>query len=111
MVICSFCGKEVAQGCGKLYIKTDGRVLNFCSRKCEKNMLLLKRKPRNIRWTEDSIKERKLAKAKKEGTAVAKKSKPVAKSSAKTVPKTETKPVTETKSVSKTETKTTAAKE
>ncbi|MBW3015682.1 50S ribosomal protein L24e [Candidatus Woesearchaeota archaeon] len=51
MVNCSFCGEVIPQGRGKIYVKTDGRIFNFCSAKCEKNLLKLKRKPANIRWT------------------------------------------------------------
>lgn len=50
---CSFCGKDIEPGTGKIYVKTDGKVLNFDNMKCEKNMIKLKRKPRNLKWTED----------------------------------------------------------
>ncbi len=49
--ICSFCGNEIEVGTGKMYVRKDGRVLYFCSRKCEKNMLELKRNPRKLKWT------------------------------------------------------------
>ncbi len=48
---CSFCGKEIPKGSGKMYVKKDGTVLYFCSSKCEKNMLKLGRDPRKIKWT------------------------------------------------------------
>ena len=48
---CSFCGNEIEEGTGKIYVKADGRILNFDNQKCEKNMLKLNRKPRNIKWT------------------------------------------------------------
>jgi len=51
MVKCTFCGNIIKQGTGKMYIKTDAKILYFCSSKCEKNMLKLKRKPYNIRWS------------------------------------------------------------
>ena len=51
MVKCSFCGNEIEQGTGKIYVQTDGKILNFCSMKCEKNELKLKRKARNLKWT------------------------------------------------------------
>ena len=38
-------------GTGKMFVKTDGKVIYFCSMKCEKNMLKLKRKPAYIKWT------------------------------------------------------------
>jgi large subunit ribosomal protein L24e len=53
---CSFCSIEIPQGTGKLFVKTDGKVFYFCSNKCEKNMLKLKRKPRDTRWTEEARK-------------------------------------------------------
>lgn len=52
MARCSFCGTTIPEGTGKVYVKIDGKKLNFCSTKCEKNMLLLKRKARNLKWTE-----------------------------------------------------------
>ena len=58
MADCSFCGKNIAQGTGKIFVKTDGRVLNFCSMKCEKNMLKLGRKAREQAWTLESRKAR-----------------------------------------------------
>lgn len=47
---CSFCKKEIEKGTGKMFVKTDGKVFYFCSNKCDKNMLKLKRKPAKIRW-------------------------------------------------------------
>jgi large subunit ribosomal protein L24e len=49
---CTFCGKTIIQGTGKIYVKKDGKVFNFCSLKCEKNQLKLKRKSINVKWTE-----------------------------------------------------------
>lgn len=51
---CSFCGIEFSKGRGKIYVRTDARILYFCSKKCEKNMLKLKRKGREKKWTEES---------------------------------------------------------
>ena len=51
MVECSFCGTNIERGTGKLFVKKDSKLLYFCSSKCEKNMLKLKRKPYNVRWT------------------------------------------------------------
>lgn len=42
-----------------MYVKKDAKIFYFCSRKCEKNMIILGRKPRNITWTA----EHRLAKA------------------------------------------------
>jgi len=38
-------------GTGKMFIKRDGTVFFFCSGKCHKNSLKLKRVPRRTRWT------------------------------------------------------------
>ncbi len=48
---CSFCGEEIEPGTGKIYVRKDGKILHFCSRKCEKNMVVLKRNPRKLKWT------------------------------------------------------------
>ncbi|MHA1596718.1 MAG: 50S ribosomal protein L24e [Candidatus Asgardarchaeia archaeon] len=48
---CSFCGREIEFGTGITYILSDGRTLHFCSSKCKKNMLVLKRDPRKLKWT------------------------------------------------------------
>jgi large subunit ribosomal protein L24e len=48
---CSFCGNEIELGTGKMFVKRDGKVFYFCSRKCEKNMLELRRNPRKLKWT------------------------------------------------------------
>ncbi len=56
--ICSFCGYEIEPGTGKMYVRRDGRVLYFCSGKCEKNMLKLKRNPRKLKWTKYYVKGR-----------------------------------------------------
>jgi len=63
MAKCSFCEKELSQGTGTMYVKKDGKVFWFCSKKCEKNSIKLNRKPVKIRWTEQHRKEK--AKAKK----------------------------------------------
>ena len=49
--VCSFCGEEIEVGTGKMYVRRDGKVFYFCSGKCEKNMLELKRNPRKLKWT------------------------------------------------------------
>jgi large subunit ribosomal protein L24e len=45
-----------------MFVKNDGKILYFCSSKCEKNMLKLRRKPRDQRWTEAHKKEKSAAK-------------------------------------------------
>ena len=49
---CIFCGKEVPDYKGVYLMKNDGSVNYFCSSKCRKNMLKLKRDRRKTRWTE-----------------------------------------------------------
>lgn len=48
---CSFCGHEIPPGTGMSYVRRDGRVLRFCSSKCRKSMLEMKRDPRKLKWT------------------------------------------------------------
>jgi len=57
---CSFCGKEIPLGKEKIFVNKKGEALYFCSKKCEKNLLKLKRKPREIRWTKAYIEEKKI---------------------------------------------------
>ncbi len=56
MARCSFCGNTLKPATGKIFVKTDGKTLNFCSTKCEKNMIKLRRKPREHKWTKDYVK-------------------------------------------------------
>ena len=53
---CTFCGRSVAKGSGTMYAKNDGSVLWFCSAKCKKNALVLKRDPRKLKWTKKYVK-------------------------------------------------------
>jgi len=50
MAKCSCCKKDIEKGTGKIYVKTDGKVFNFCSMKCEKNIIKLGRIPRKLKW-------------------------------------------------------------
>ncbi len=58
MARCSFCDDIIAQGTGKVYVKTEGKILNFCSHKCEDNKLQLERKASKLKWTRVSQKLR-----------------------------------------------------
>ena len=49
--VCTFCGDEIEPGTGRMYIKKDGVVFNFCSSKCFKNLVVLGRVPRRTTWT------------------------------------------------------------
>ena len=51
MVRCSFCENVLRHGTGKIFVKKSGKLLYFCSMKCEKNMLKLKRKGITRKWT------------------------------------------------------------
>ncbi|MFH1623026.1 MAG: 50S ribosomal protein L24e [Candidatus Aenigmatarchaeota archaeon] len=33
---CSFCGRPLKSGTGKMFVKKDGTVYYWCSRRCEK---------------------------------------------------------------------------
>jgi len=48
---CSFCQENIKPATGKMLVKVDGKIIYFCSNKCEKNMFKLKRKARNLKWT------------------------------------------------------------
>ena len=48
---CSFSGDEIPKGKGILYVKRDGSLYYFCSSKCKKNFLKLKREGRKQKWT------------------------------------------------------------
>ena len=55
---CTFCGKDIKKGTGIMYIKKEGKVFHFCSSKCEKNLLKLKRVPRYATWTKSYADEK-----------------------------------------------------
>ncbi|MBU4501327.1 MAG: 50S ribosomal protein L24e [Nanoarchaeota archaeon] len=59
MANCSFCEKRIEKGTGKLFVYKTGKTLNFCSNKCEKNMLKLGRKARNLKWASKKKTEKK----------------------------------------------------
>ena len=48
---CSFCGYEFPPGTGIMYVRNDGSILWFCSSKCRKSALKLKRDSRRFKWT------------------------------------------------------------
>ena len=53
---CRFCDRPVAKGSGTMLAKNDGSILWFCSAKCKKNALVLKRDPRKLKWTNKYVK-------------------------------------------------------
>ncbi len=53
---CSFCGNQIKPGHGRVFVKNDGSMLYICSSKCWKNMFILKRDPRRLKWTRRYVK-------------------------------------------------------
>jgi nucleoside-diphosphate kinase len=45
--VCSFCGKQLEPGTGKMFVKKDGTIFFFCSTKCQNNHKL-GRVPRRV---------------------------------------------------------------
>ena len=56
---CSFCGKRILPGTGMLYVRKTGQTMDFCSSKCRKNLVELKRGPGRTGWTGKSRKAKK----------------------------------------------------
>ncbi|MBS7615405.1 50S ribosomal protein L24e [Candidatus Bathyarchaeota archaeon] len=56
---CAFCGDEFSQGTGIMFVRSDGVILWFCSSKCRKNAVKLKRDSRKLKWTKFYQKEEK----------------------------------------------------
>ena len=52
MTLCVFCGKDSSPYKGVNQINNDGSISFFCSAKCRKNALNLKRDKRKLKWTE-----------------------------------------------------------
>ena len=53
MAKCSFCNVDIEKGTGKIVVSSAGKIRNFCSMKCEKNMIKLKRKSVKLKWTQN----------------------------------------------------------
>lgn len=66
MAKCSFCKSSIEPGTGKMYVQNDGRILHFCTSKCENNQLKLHRVARTLKWTKAWIKTKKETEEKKE---------------------------------------------
>lgn len=54
---CSFCGRDIEPGTGMMFVRNDGTVLWFCSSKCRKSLVEMKRDPRKLKWTSKWKKE------------------------------------------------------
>ena len=90
MKVCSFCGREIEPGTGSMYVKKDGTVLLFCTNKCSKNMIDMKRVPRRVTWTRAYAREKDVRM--KGPETEAKMARKAAKMAAKAAPKPEEKP-------------------
>ncbi|NIM44639.1 MAG: 50S ribosomal protein L24e [Nitrososphaeria archaeon] len=53
---CTFCGHEMPPGTSTIYVKNDGTVYRFCSRRCRVNTLRYRRDPRKFKWTTKYVK-------------------------------------------------------
>ena len=51
MAKCTFCGETISRGTGMMYVFKSGKTAHFCSSKCRKNQLVLKRKAIRTKWT------------------------------------------------------------
>ena len=56
MAKCGFCGNNITQGTGMIFVFKSGKTTNFCSSKCRKNQLKLKRKAIHSKWTARFVK-------------------------------------------------------
>ena len=52
MTKCVFCGREESPYKGVYLIANDGSINFYCSSKCRKNALNLKRDKKKLKWTE-----------------------------------------------------------
>ncbi|MFX1506064.1 MAG: 50S ribosomal protein L24e [Promethearchaeota archaeon] len=48
---CAFCGHDIEAGTGISFVRRNGQLLRFCSRKCCRSLLDFKRDPRKFKWT------------------------------------------------------------
>ena len=55
---CSFCNKTIKSGTGKMFVKKDGSIYYWCSKKCEKNFHL-GRDPKKLKWVRSKKKSKK----------------------------------------------------
>lgn len=51
---CAFCGGPIPPGTGIMYVRADGTVLRFCSRKCFVSAIKYGRTPRELAWVRKS---------------------------------------------------------
>jgi large subunit ribosomal protein L24e len=79
---CTFCGNSIEAGTGKMYIRRDSTVFQFCSSKCQRNQVTLGRVNRHVRWTK-AAEEHKGERVQAVKTAAARPAKVAAKAAAK----------------------------
>lgn len=48
---CSFCGKPIPPATGLMFVRNDGSISYFCSRRCRRSALEMRRDPRKFKWT------------------------------------------------------------
>ena len=48
---CSFCGYEIEPGTGINFVRKNGQMVRFCSRKCRRSLLDFRRDARKFKWT------------------------------------------------------------
>ncbi|MEW6604145.1 MAG: 50S ribosomal protein L24e [Thermoproteota archaeon] len=53
---CFFCGRHITTGHGIMLVRNDGQVQWTCSSKCKKNLRVLTRDPRKLKWTSKYVK-------------------------------------------------------
>ncbi|MBI3034636.1 50S ribosomal protein L24e [Candidatus Woesearchaeota archaeon] len=41
---CEYCGENIEKGTGKMYVRKTGKIYYFCSSRCEKRTVKLRRK-------------------------------------------------------------------
>ena len=58
MHVCVFCGNELKEGRGMMFVKSNGDVMYFCSHKCYANYFM--RNPVKVKWTRKYREEQKV---------------------------------------------------
>ncbi|MCE4601959.1 MAG: 50S ribosomal protein L24e [Desulfurococcales archaeon] len=47
---CTYCGRTIEPGTGLMFVTKRGDILWFCSSKCYKNFMKLRRRPEKQEW-------------------------------------------------------------
>lgn len=48
---CAFCANDIEPGTGISFVRKNGQLVRFCSRKCRRSLIDFKRDPRKLKWT------------------------------------------------------------